>query len=147
MTEPKIATKYLTFNVGVRYSIALTEAAAQALGKDCDIQEAIQHYFFNTPKDIKLWAESLFLAVNVQREVDGLEQMPIKEFMNICDKMGIKILGEHFALLAKTFTELNGRSDSDIDITSKKKVIIGSRFWSFLNLRARLAGRKKSSLS
>lgn len=136
MAEPKITTKYLTFNVGVRYAIALTEAASKSTGKDCDIQEALKHYFFDTPNDIKLWAESLFLAVNIQREIDGKEQMDVKEFMAICDKMGTRNLGEHFAMLAKSFTELNGKVDKEVE-TIKKKVTIYSRLKSYLSSLAK----------
>lgn len=135
MAEPKITTSYLTFNVGVRYAIALCEAVAQATGKPTDIQEAIKYYFFDNPKDIKLWAESLFLAVNVQREVDGLEQMSHVEFMAIADRMGLQVLAEHFALLAKTFTDLNSKNETTI--LEKKKKFIGLRFTSFLSFRGK----------
>ena len=62
--------------------------------------------------------------------------MSVKEFMTICDKMGTRNLGEHFALLAKSFTELNSTIDSDVK-TTKKKVITSSRLRNFLNLRGK----------
>ena len=134
MREPIIKTKYLTFNVGVRYAIALTEAVSQQLNKPCDIQESIHFYFFESQKDIKRWCEALFLSVNIQRECDGKEQMTYSEFMSIIDKMGIKVLGEHFALLAKTFTELNGKSESGI---LEKKKNTYSRLKSCLSFRGK----------
>jgi len=134
MSEPRIKTKHLTFNVGVRYAIALTEAVSQQLGKPCDIQESIKYYFFENQKDVKRWCEALFLSVNIQRECDNKEQMTYKEFMGIIDKMGINVLGEHFALLAKTFTELNGKSESSI---LEKKKNIFSRLKSYLSFRAK----------
>lgn len=134
MAEPTVKTKYLTFNVGVRYAIALSEAASRVTGKECGIQDAMNHYFFENPKDVRLWSESLFLAVNVQREVDGLPQMTVNEFMDIVDRIGVTELGSHFMLLAKSFTELNGKQTED---QPKKKVSTGLRLMRFLRLRAK----------
>ncbi len=134
MSEPRIKTKYLTFNVGVRYAVALTEAVSQQLNKPCDIQESIKYYFFENQKDIKRWCEALFLSANIQRECEGKEQITYSEFMTIVDGMGVNVLGEHFALLAKTFTELNGKSE--LGILEKKKSTY-SRLKSFLSFRGK----------
>ena len=60
--------------------------------------------------------------------------MNYKEFMAIIDKMGINVLGEHFALLAKTFTELNGKSEGGV-IEKKKSTY--SRLKSYLSFRGK----------
>lgn len=127
--EPLVKTKYFTLNAGVRCARKLTQELSKSKGVDYGIDEAINYYFFEQPNNINRWCEAILISINAHRESVNQPPMEEKEFMDIIDKLGFKILGEIIVKLTKTFIAIHSQEE----LSSEKKSIFSPKT-SSLNL-------------